>query len=113
MKITQYKSIKKFIKGKITSGGRNHSGKITVYQRGGGNKQCYRIIDFQRNTKEGIILGFEYDPNRNTFLAKVYNKNKNIYFYILAPAGLKILDKIYSSKKKKKFNISTRKYIFN
>jgi len=101
MKITQYKSIKKFIKGKITSGGRNHSGKITVYQRGGGNKQCYRIIDFQRNTKEGIILGFEYDPNRNTFLAKVYNKNKNIYFYILAPAGLKILDKIYSSKKKR------------
>ena len=99
MQISKYKSIKKLIKGFNETGGRNHSGKITVYQRGGGHKKLYRLIDFKRNEKNGIVLGFEYDPNRKSFLAKVYNINKNNYYYILAPAGLKLLDKVFSRKK--------------
>ncbi|MEL6925646.1 MAG: 50S ribosomal protein L2, partial [Bacteroidota bacterium] len=31
------------------SGGRNHKGKMTVRQRGGGHKRRYRIIDFKRD----------------------------------------------------------------
>ena len=27
--------------------------------------------------KEGIVVGFEYDPNRCTYLAKIYNPNLN------------------------------------
>ena len=29
-------------------GGRNNTGRITAWQRGGGHKQRYRIIDFKR-----------------------------------------------------------------
>ncbi len=31
------------------TGGRNNSGRITSWQRGGGHKRLYRIIDFKRN----------------------------------------------------------------
>ena len=47
------------------SGGRNHSGKMTVRNRGGGHKRRYRIIDFKRD-KEGMpatVKSIEYDPN--------------------------------------------------
>lgn len=101
MLLSKYKAIKQLIKGHKEYGGRNHSGKITVYQRGGGHKQLYRFIDFKRTQKEGIVLGFEYDPNRCSFLAKIYNCNNNKYFYILAPLGLKVLDKIVSKTKNK------------
>lgn len=99
MLISKYKAIKKLIKRYKEYGGRNNSGKITVYNRGGGHKQLYRLVNFKRNEKEGIVLGFEYDPNRCTFLAKLFNKNTNNYYYILAPSGLKILDKVISSTK--------------
>ena len=35
------------------SGGRNHDGKMTMRQIGGGAKRRYRIIDFKRD-KEGM-----------------------------------------------------------
>jgi large subunit ribosomal protein L2 len=101
MKIVKFKSVKNLLKGLKELGGRNHSGKITVYQRGGGHKKLYRSIDFKRQQQEGCIVGFEYDPNRNTFLAKVFHKKNNTFFYILAPNGLKILDKVFSKKKSK------------
>ena len=34
--------------------GRNNQGKITVRHRGGGSRRKYRIIDFKRNSKDGI-----------------------------------------------------------
>lgn len=40
------KSLKKFSKGFIKTGGRNNTGRITVYHRGGGLKRVYRVIDF-------------------------------------------------------------------
>jgi large subunit ribosomal protein L2 len=49
------------------SGGRNHSGKMTVRNIGGGHKRRYRIIDFKRD-KDGItgkVKTIEYDPNRS------------------------------------------------
>lgn len=98
IKLLKYKPIKKLIKGSKELGGRNNTGKITVYQRGGGHKQAYRQINFKRNEKEGVVVGFEYDPNRCTYLAKIYNPNLNNYNYILAPSGLKILDKIVSQE---------------
>jgi large subunit ribosomal protein L2 len=35
------------------TGGRNHDGKMTVRNRGGGHKKKYRVIDFNRD-KDGI-----------------------------------------------------------
>ena len=34
--------------------GRNNQGKITVRHQGGGNRQKYRLVDFKRNSKDGI-----------------------------------------------------------
>ena len=36
------------------TGGRNNQGIITARHRGGGHKRMYRIIDFQRNDKDGV-----------------------------------------------------------
>ena len=53
--------------------GRNNQGKITVRHRGGGNRRKYRLVDFKRNSKDGIpakVIGVEYDPNR-TAMARI------------------------------------------
>ena len=75
--------------------GRNNQGKITVRHHGGGNRQKYRLIDFKRN-KDGIpakVIGIEYDPNRTANIALlVYADGTKTY--ILAPAGLKVGDKL-------------------
>ena len=70
--------------------GRNNQGKITVRHQGGGNRRKYRIIDFKRNTKDGIsakVLSVEYDPNRTANIALIcYADGEKSY--ILAPEGL-------------------------
>ena len=70
--------------------GRNNQGKITVRHRGGGSRRKYRIIDFKRNSKDGIpatVIGIEYDPNRSANIALIcYADGEKAY--ILAPAGL-------------------------
>ena len=77
--------------------GRNSYGKITVRHIGGRNKRKYRIIDFKRNTldKAARVIGIEYDPNRTAYIALVEYED-GTRSYILAPAGLKDGDVIYS-----------------
>ena len=81
------------------TGGRNSSGKITSRRRGGGHKRRYRIIDFKRNKFDisGEILTVEYDPNRSSRIALV-NYDDNEKRYIIAPEGIKVGNKIMSSK---------------
>ena len=70
--------------------GRNNQGKITVRHQGGGVRRKYRLIDFKRNTKDGIVakvIGVEYDPNRTANIALIcYADGEKAY--ILAPEGL-------------------------
>jgi len=86
------KPVKSLTEAKKKAGGRNHHGKITVKHRGGGNKQLYRIIDFKRNSKDGIVAkveAIEYDPNRSCFIALIkYEDGERSY--ILAPNGLRV-----------------------
>ncbi len=80
------------------SGGRNHDGKMTVRNIGGGHKRKYRIIDFKRDLEDrsAEVLTIEYDPNRSAYIALVdYGDEKR---YIIAPNGLKVGDKIMSGK---------------
>ncbi len=81
------------------SGGRNHSGKRTMRQRGGGHKRRYRIIDFKRD-KDGIVAivkSIEYDPNRTGYIALLeYEDGEKRY--ILAPEGLKVGSKVLSGE---------------
>lgn len=78
-------------------GGRNNQGRITAWQRGGGNKRLYRIIDFKRNKFgiEGTVETIEYDPNRSARIALIkYADGERRY--IIAPVGLKVGDKVMS-----------------
>ena len=80
--------------------GRNNQGKITVRHRGGGAKRKYRIIDFKRNSKDGIpatVIGIEYDPNRTAFIA-LLNYADGEKRYILAPIDLKTGDTVISGE---------------
>lgn len=99
--------LKYLVKGKTRIDGRNHSGKITVKCRGAGHKRRYRIIDF--NAKYGVysyfeVIRLEYDPNRsaNILLCKT---RKDRYFYMIAPVGINISDKIYGRNFPKNNNL--------
>ena len=83
--------VKSKVKGiKKNSNGRNNSGKVTVFHKGGGVKKRYRKIDFYRNKNStGIICSLEYDPNRNCYIASVYDFIQQSFFYIIAPKHLK------------------------
>lgn len=77
--------------------GRNNYGRITVRQRGGGNKTKYRIIDFKRN-KDNVpakVAAIEYDPNRTAYIALLHYADGEKR-YILAPLGLSVGDTVVS-----------------
>jgi len=98
--VTASKPEKALTKGKHSSGGRNHSGKMTVRNRGGGHKRRYREIDFKR-TKDGIpgnVKSIEYDPNRTAYIALIVYVDGDKR-YIIAPDKLKVGDQIMSGAK--------------
>lgn len=75
------------------SGGRNNSGRVTSWQRGGGNKRQYRVIDFKRNKLDisATVKTIEYDPNRSARIALLKYADGE-HRYILAPLGLNVGD---------------------
>jgi large subunit ribosomal protein L2 len=98
--ITTDKPYKPLLKEIKKSGGRNNKGRITVWQRGGGNKRRYRVIDFKRE-KYNIpakVETIEYDPNRSARIALLkYADGERRY--IIAPDGIKVGDEIMSGEK--------------
>ena len=84
--------------GKKNTGGRNNLGRLTSYRKGGGHKQLYREINFQRSDLNGVITSIEYDPNRTCNIASVFDHNKRKFNYILAPKGISLGDYIKSGK---------------
>jgi large subunit ribosomal protein L2 len=72
-------------------GGRGNTGHTTAWQRGGGHKKLYRIIDFKRD-KRGIpakVAHIEYDPNRNARIALLHYADGEKR-YIIAPQALQV-----------------------
>ena len=89
--------LKTKIKGLKNSSGRNNSGQITAFHRGGGVKKRYRKINFNRTENStAIVCSLEHDPYRNAYIAAVFDFINNHFFYILAPKNLKIGDIIKS-----------------
>lgn len=79
------------------SGGRNNMGRVTMWQRGGGHKRTYRVIDFKRDKRDvpGKVATIEYDPNRSARIALVaYADGEKRY--ILQPVGVKVGDAVIS-----------------
>ena len=92
------KPVKALTEGLSKSGGRNNTGRITTFHRGGGHKRTYRMVDFSRVKfdVEATVERLEYDPNRTGFIALVtYADGEQAY--ILAPQRLAAGDKIVSS----------------
>jgi len=83
--------LKNRMKGLKNSAGRNNSGKITVYHKGGGHKQKYRKLNFyELKQLTAIVITIEYDPNRSANIASMYDLTSKNYFYILAPENLSV-----------------------
>lgn len=89
---------KPLLKIKRRANGRNNNGHVTCRHRGGGVKRFYRLVDFKRD-KEGIpakVASIEYDPNRTAHIALLHYVDGEKR-YILAPAGLKVKDRVATS----------------
>jgi large subunit ribosomal protein L2 len=97
--ITTDKPYAPLVKPLKKTGGRNSRGRITVWQRGGGAKRSYRIIDFKRDKADvpAVVETIEYDPNRSARIALVKYRDGERR-YILAPVGLKVGDEIVSGE---------------
>ena len=83
------KPVKSLTEGLSKSGGRNNTGRVSVWHRGGGHKRTYRLVDFKR-TKFGVpgtVERLEYDPNRTAFIALIKYEDGELS-YILAPQRL-------------------------
>ncbi len=97
--ITSDKPEKCLLVRKTRTGGRNSSGRMTIRYTGGGHKQKYRLIDFQRN-KENVpakVKSIEYDPNRSARIALLYYLDGEKR-YIIAPQGLKTGDTVIGGR---------------
>ncbi len=81
------------------TGGRNNRGRITAFQRGGGHKRLYRVIDFKRKKDNvpAIVKAIEYDPNRTCRIALLYYADGEKR-YIIAPNSLKAGDTVMSGQ---------------
>ena len=91
---------KSLTEGKKRTGGRNNTGRVTSWQRGGGHKQRYRLVDFKRRKwdMEATVVRLEYDPNRTAFIALIeYADGEKAY--ILAPQRLEAGAKIVAGEK--------------
>ena len=93
------KPVKNLTEGLTKSGGRNNTGRITSWHRGGGHKRRYRLIDFKRR-QGGVatVERLEYDPNRTAFIALIKYDDSGELSYILAPQRLAEGDKVESGK---------------
>ena len=101
MSVTDYSELSKvapersLLESLAQHSGRNSYGRITVRHRGGRQRRKYRLIDFKRDKFDvtAEVKTLEYDPNRSAHIALVeYADGEKRY--ILAPAGLKVGDKI-------------------
>ena len=87
--------------GKKRISGRNSAGQIVTYNRGGGAKKLFRLVDFSLNKHFGekaTVSSIEYDPNRTANIALIqFESGEKVY--ILAPEGIKKTDTVIADIK--------------
>lgn len=99
--ITKTKPEKSLTESLKKNAGRNNQGKITTRHKGGGSRRKYRLVDFKRNSKDGmpaVVKSIEYDPNRTANIALICYQD-GTKSYILAPDGLKVGQTVMSGEK--------------
>ena len=94
------KPVKKLTRGMVKSGGRNNTGRVTMWHRGGGHKRRYRVVDFHRKKLDvtATVERIEYDPNRTAFIALI-NYEDGEQSYILAPQRLNVGDRVVAAER--------------
>ncbi len=94
------KPVKSLTEGLSKSGGRNNTGRVSVWHRGGGHKRTYRLVDFKRTKFDvpGTVERLEYDPNRTAFIALIKYADGELA-YILAPQRLAAGDTVVAGEK--------------
>ena len=92
--------VKALTEGLHSHGGRNNTGRITMFHQGGRAKRLYRVVDFKRRKWDmpATIERIEYDPNRTAFIALVKYGDGELA-YILAPQRLAVGDSIVAGAK--------------
>jgi len=97
--ITTDKPYEPLLRALKKTGGRNSYGRVTAWQRGGGNKRLYRVIDFKRDKHSipAVVETIEYDPNRSARIALLKYRDGERR-YIVSPQGLKVGDDLISGR---------------
>ena len=92
--------VKSLTEGLTKTGGRNNTGRITMWHKGGGAKRLYRVVDFKRTKFDmaAVVERIEYDPNRTAFIALVRYTDGELA-YILAPQRLAVGDSVIAGAK--------------
>lgn len=98
--LTRKKPERSLIRAIKRTGGRNAHGRITSFQRGGGHKRRYRLIDFKRDKWEvpATVASIEYDPNRSARIALLHFADGEKR-YILAPIGLRVGERVQTGER--------------
>jgi len=93
--ITSDRPYEPLLKSLRKTGGRNSYGRVTSWQRGGGNKRLYRVIDFKRDKHRvpAVVETVEYDPNRSARIALLKYRDGERR-YVIAPLGLKVGEEV-------------------
>ncbi|MHB8882733.1 MAG: 50S ribosomal protein L2 [Thermodesulfovibrionales bacterium] len=97
--VTTSEPLKSLLKPLRKTGGRNNTGGVTSWQKGGGNRRKYRIIDFKRD-KVGVpavVATIEYDPNRSARIALLKYRDGDKR-YIILPVGLNVGEEVVSGR---------------
>lgn len=98
--------LKSLMVSKLKTAGRNNTGRITCFHRGGGHRKQYRLVDFKRE-KENIpakVASVEYDPNRTAFIARLHYADGEKR-YILAPQGIQVGDELLTSDTAARYDV--------
>ena len=92
--------VKHLTEGLNRTGGRNNTGRITMWHQGGGAKRLYRVVDFKRRKYDipAVVERIEYDPNRTAFIALIKYQDGELA-YILAPQRLAVGDSVIAGAK--------------
>ncbi len=98
--ITKHKPEKSLTVALRKSGGRNNTGRITCRHIGGGHKQRYRLVDFNRarHDEPAKVVAVEYDPVRTARIALIQYPDGQ-KSYILAPVNLVIGSSVMAGEK--------------
>ena len=69
---------------KSSNGRSSTTGHITSWHKGSGKKQLYRKVDLENESKNSLVIGISYDPNRSAFVSTNFDLERKNFFNTIA-----------------------------